>query len=67
MAANGNRIDFDEFVAEYRWTWVRHLGDITLAAPIFGLKPSSMEKRLWRAKQMGYDVTYVNTSKRVAS
>lgn len=66
-ANDPRRIDYADFVAEWKWVWSRHEGDIVRAAPIFGIKPSSLESRLARARQAGHDVAYTNTSKRVGA
>jgi hypothetical protein len=50
--------DHEELVAEFEWTRVRHGGLVTAAAPIFGITPQGLERRLWRARKNGIPVEY---------
>ena len=53
-----------EFVAEFRHTWPRHLGYVSRAARIFQVTPMAMARRLYRYKQLGFDIEFVDDTKK---
>ena len=56
------RLTVDELIEEFVWTLNRHGGRITLAAPILGCSPNSLEKRMREARRAGL-VHYVDDRK----
>lgn len=52
------RLSAEELVEEFRWTWIRHEGDVCLAAPIFGTTPGALARRLSRARRAGLPVEF---------
>ncbi|MDO8308135.1 MAG: hypothetical protein Q7V58_07240 [Actinomycetota bacterium] len=54
----GARMTPAEFVEEFEWTRCRHGGIVTVAAPIFGLRPDALARRLYRARQGGFAVEF---------
>ena len=52
------KVDSADLVAEFNWTRPRHRGDLTLAAPIFGITPNALQKRLREAIKRGIEVEF---------
>lgn len=60
----GRAITPAEFVHEFKHTWSRHLGYVSEAAAIFGMKPDAVARRLYRYKQQGFDITFIDDTKK---
>lgn len=57
--AMSKRMTLEELIEEFRWTWPRHGGLITVAGPILGTTAAGLEKRLRQARRDGL-VDYVD-------
>ena len=58
MSTQTEAYTHEELVEEFEWTRTRHGGYLELAAPIFGLSPEALEKRLRRARKNGIPVEF---------
>jgi muramoyltetrapeptide carboxypeptidase LdcA involved in peptidoglycan recycling len=52
-----------EVLTEYEWTWARHQGRISIAAPILGMTPEALSRALYRLKNKGYEIRMTNDIK----
>jgi len=56
-----------DFLTEWKHTWVRHHGYVTLAAPIFDSSPFALVRRLYRLRDDGFDVQFTDDTKALRS
>ena len=52
----------DVVVSEFEHTRVRHGGRVSIAAPILGMSNEALARALFRARQSGYDVNFIDDS-----
>lgn len=53
-------ISSEDFLLEYKHTWVRHRGSLSELSRIFDMTPRSMKRKIERLRQKGYDLALVN-------
>jgi hypothetical protein len=61
------QIERTEFLAEWKHTWVRHQGCVTKGAKVFDTTPNALARRLYRLRDDGFDVTFVDDTKALRS
>lgn len=49
-----------ELLTEFEWTWPRHQGRVSVAAPILGMTPEALSRALYRLKKKGHDIAMIN-------
>jgi hypothetical protein len=59
-----NRRPVTETVEDFKWTFADHNGDVRVAADRLGMKPDTLARALYRAKQRGQDVVFYDTTQR---
>lgn len=58
MARTSKAVDRETFIAEFNHTRSRHDGSVTFSAPLFGVTPKAMARRLYRARAAGFPVLF---------
>ena len=58
-----SRLPRDLVVSEFMHTYGRHGGRITVAAPILGMTPHALHRALYRARNAGVRVSFVDDVK----
>lgn len=51
-----------ELVQEWQFTYDRHGGRVSRAAPLFGTTSSALVRRLYRMKAAGFQVRFIDDS-----
>jgi hypothetical protein len=59
----GLTVESKELLTEFQWTWPRHQGRVSVAAPILGMTPEALSRALYRLKNKGYDIRMINDTK----
>ena len=59
-----NRRPVTETVEDFKWTFADHGGDVLVAAQRLGMKPDTLARALYRAKQRGQDIVFYDSSQR---
>ena len=62
-SVHGPRMSRADFAAEWKHTWVRHNGYISLGAPIFETTPDGLARRLYRLRADGFDIDFTDDTK----
>lgn len=57
----------EELVLEWRHTWPRHKGCVSLAAPILGTTAAALSRRLYRMRADGYTLNFHDDTQRVSA
>lgn len=58
-----SRLPRDLVISEFKHTWSRHGGRISIAAPILGMTPHALQRALYRARKDGVDVRFFDDVK----